>query len=190
MVLRSAASRGRATFCVRLLSYALLLFVVTACGSNVYVRSSFDPAAEFGRYRTFAMLLPNKPVQTKDVQADPFVLQRLRQVTYSRLVARGFRPVAREEADLLVHVLEGVQQRLEVYSTGYYGYGFRGPAFGYSVNRYEEGTVVIDLIDRSENAVVWRGSGARRVGVERNNEELQEVVDEILARYPPSKQAH
>lgn len=166
---------------------ALLLVGIIGCGSNVYVRSSFDPTAQFGRYRTFAMLVPNKPVQTGDVQADPFVLQRLRQITYSRMLAKGFQPVARADADLLVHVLEGVQQRLEVYSSSYYGYGFRGPAFGYSVHRYEEGTIVVDFIDRRENAVVWRGSGARRVGTERDNQELSEVVDEILARYPPAK---
>ncbi|HSC88255.1 MAG TPA: DUF4136 domain-containing protein [Polyangiaceae bacterium] len=164
---------------------ATVVPLLVACGSNVQVKTAFDKSKDFGRYRTFAMLEPNKPVRSNDPDVDPFVLQRLRQIIYARLLKRGYTPVAREQADMLVHVLAGVKERVELNSTSYYGYAWRGPAFGYTYDQYQEGTVVIDLIDTKENAVVWRGAGVRRVVSAPDNAELAEVVDRILGEFPP-----
>jgi len=175
---------------VVLAAVVLAAVVLTAgCGVSVQVHSAFDPGKNFSTYRTFAMLEPNKPVQTDNPDVNPFVLQRLRQIAYSRLKERGFVPVERKDADLVVHIMAGVKERLEMNSTNYYGYAWRGPAFNYNWQQYQEGTVVLDLIDAKANAVVWRGSGVRRVVTEPSNAELGEVIDRILSQYPPGKAA-
>ncbi len=176
----------------RLLTRALLvamLWTVVGCGPDVRVKSSFDPNAELERYHTFAMLLPNKAVRTGP-EVDPFAMQRLRQLTYTSLRARGFRAVPRAEAQLLVGVQAAVRGRVDVsprpFSYGrYYGPAWGYPYGGYDVREYDEAIVVIDLVDAETNSVVWRGTGTRTVSGRSTDEQLRVVVDEILAQYPP-----
>ncbi len=175
---------GRGSFVAALIVVSTGLFA-SGCESNVQVHSAYDHKQDFSKYHTFAMLEPNKPVASDNPAVDPFVLQRLRQIAYSRMLRRGFKPVAKEQADLLVHVLAGVKERLEPNSTSYYGYAWRGPAFSYTYTQYQEGTVVLDLIDPKLNAVVWRGAGVRRVVNAPTNAELSEVIDRIISFYPP-----
>ena len=57
----------------------------------------------------------------------------------------------------------------------------------------EEGTLVIDLIDASNNSMVWQGVGSQRLSSgapdpEQAREKIQMTVNEILANYPPGKQ--
>lgn len=174
------------------LSLSLLsaLFLSSACASSVTVRLAYDKTARFPEYRSFAMLQPNRPVHSERLDLDPFVLQRLRQLTFSAFAARGMKPVEREQADLIVSVLAGTKRRQEVYlrsypSYMYRGFGHYGPGFGYDVLEYEEGTVVIDLIDRRQNAVVWRGTGARRELDTLDDAGLREIIERILDQYPP-----
>ena len=58
------------------------------------------------------------------------------------------------------------------------------------VDQYEEGTLVIDLIDVAERRLVWRGSGTRRLSrdpqPDRLTQRVNEAVDEILAQFPPN----
>ena len=61
--------------------------------------------------------------------------------------------------------------------------------FGTSVSEYDEGTLIIDIADAESSALVWRGSGSRRVGTSRNPDQLTEkvnrAVSEILSQFPP-----
>lgn len=172
----------------RALCILALLPGLAACAPEVRVKSSFDPNASFARYGTFAMLVENKAVQTAP-DVDPFLMQRLRQLTYQSLVARGLRAVPLRDAALLVAVQSAVRSRTEVYprssSYGYYGPAWTYPGWGYDVYAYDEGLVVIDLIDPQTKAVVWRGTGARQVTGPVSDAELARVVGEILDQYPP-----
>lgn len=181
--------RGRVGALLLVLA-GLVLGAVTGCGANVSVRYAYDRTGTFASYRTFAMLEPNKPVPSARADEDPFELQRLRQLTHAGLRARGLVAADKAEADLVVVVLVGMKQRVEVRTMGYPaypGYRFRGPGFGYDIQEVEEGTVAIDLIDRKRNAVVWRGTGMRRVIERLTDEEMQEVVGRILEGYPPGQ---
>ncbi len=168
---------------------ALMLSCTVACGPDVRVKSSYDPHAALERYGTFAMLLPNKAVRTGP-EVDPFVMQRLRQMTYTALRARGMKPVDRSAAELLVGVQAAVRGRVDVYPRTF-GYGYYyGPAWGYpyggyDVREYDEAVVVIDLIDAKTRSVVWRGTGVRSVSGTTSDEEMRVVIDEILNQYPP-----
>ncbi len=157
-----------------------------ACSSGVVVRSTFDPNAPLQNYRTFAMLLPNRPVATENVDISPFVMQKLRQLTHHELKAKGFSAAPKQSAQLLVSVMAGTKRRVERNATpGYSGYGYGGPGWSYSVDDYLEGTLVIDLIDREKQAVVWRGSGKIRLSEETQDARLAQVVASVLAQFPP-----
>lgn len=174
---------------------------VVGCVSGVAVETAYDRKARFERYDSFAMMLPNKPVQTS-ADMNPFAMQRLRQLTYIALPASGLEPTDKEGADLLVSVLAGSKSRVQVYRRSmffggpyYGGYGryhggygafYGGPSWGYDVREYDELVVVIDLVDPKTNAVVWRGKGSRRIRGAPSDEELQSIVQSIVSRYPPS----
>lgn len=174
-----------------------LVLSMSGCVPDVQVKTARDPAATFSHFKTFAMLLPNKALPSTNTEVDPFVLQRLRQLTYIHLKALGLAPVAKEQADLVVAVFASRKQRIDVYSTpshgmygpysGYgYGYGY-GPGFGASTSqvvRTNEGIVVVDLVERSRQSVVWRGTGVRVVDPDFDDELLDEMVSAILAESP------
>lgn len=201
-------AKGRRSSHLRdlLLFFAVCLVAVlsTACGSAVSVKAAYDPAAPFQQYRTFAMIEPNRPVPT-GMDSDPFTLRQLRELTYQALVARGFRAVPMDQADLIVGVLARFQQQVDVSSVGgpytgaydyrYYGYGPRyggpwggfGMTYGPTVTKYDEMQVAIDLIDPKKNEVRWRGYGARRADKQLNAAQLQEMIERILSQYPPGQ---
>ena len=196
---RRSPSRGRALGALPIFGLALGRLVLVAlvalgllsgCGANVSVRYAYDRTGAFSSYRTFAMLEPNKPVPSQRADEDPFELQRLRQLTHAGLRARGLTAADKAEADLVVVVLVGMKQRVEVRTMSYPsypGYRYRGPGFGYDIQEVEEGTVAIDLIDRKRNAVVWRGTGVRRVIERLSDEEMQEVIGRILEGSLPGR---
>ncbi|MCH2107854.1 MAG: DUF4136 domain-containing protein [Polyangiaceae bacterium] len=173
---------GKSWAIAALLTLSLFL---TACGTRVSVRTAFDSNARFESYRSFAMMLPNKPVPTSSVNMDPFTMQKLRQFAHYELKSRNLENVAKKDADLLVAVLAGTERRIEAYTPGYSGYGYGGPGFNSSVDEYTEGTIVIDLIDQKRATVVWRGKGTQRVTRATSDAELRAIVVSILAEYPP-----
>jgi hypothetical protein len=149
------------------------------------VQSSYDASADFAEYRTFAMVEPDRAVPT-DPEVDPFFMQQLRRMVRDELIQRGFRHVPPAEADLRVGVMAVVRGRIAVYPSSFgYGYRWGSPWGGYDVRQYDEGTIVVDLIDTRRQAVIWRGTGTRVVTSRTSPEDLREVVAEILADYPP-----
>lgn len=164
----------------------LLAFLFVGCVPPVHVRTAHDPSKDVAKFRTFAMLEPNRPVASKNTDVDPFVLLRLRQLTYLELKARGLVAASKDEADLLVAVLASHDEEIYVYRSGPYYYDpLYGPMWSNQVMRVDEGVVVIDLIERESKSVVWRGTGVRETGRSFSEEELRDLVTSILAEFPP-----
>ena len=175
-------------FLLRCLLVLGALLAQIACSDGVVVRSTFDQQVDFSEYQTFAMMLPNKPVATENVDISPFMMQKLRQMTHRELKSRGFQPAPKEKAQLLVAVMAGTKRRIQSTPTpGYSGYGYGGPGWNYQVDDYLEGTLVIDLVDRESQAVVWRGSGKSRISEDSQDARLAQVVATVLGNFPPPK---
>lgn len=147
-----------------------------------------DPSVDFSKLRTFSMLEPNRPVPSDNPKVDPFTLQRLRQLVYLSLKRRGYLPVDKESADLLVGVVAGQDEHVEVYSTGpYYGYNsMMGPPHSNYVQRSEYGILVIDIVERQKKSVIWRGTGERYLDGALKDPEMSEMVEAVLAQFPHS----
>lgn len=176
----SSAWRAALLGCVLLTGGAL-----AGCGPNIRVHASYDERADFRSYGTFAMLEPDRALPTEP-EVDPFLMQRLRRMVREEMLSRGFREAAPDAAALRVGVMAVVRGRVVVYPSSLgYGYRWGGPWRGYDVREYDEGTIVVDLIDARRGAVVWRGTGTRVVTSRTSDEDLREVVWEILDEYPP-----
>ena len=73
-----------------------------------------------------------------------------------------------------------------------YGWGYNPWMWNYmnqvNVNQYTEGTLFVDIIDRSDNELVWQGitSGALKMkSPEKRAARINQFVKEIFKTYPP-----
>ncbi len=162
----------------------LLLFVFTSC-STVRVVSDYDSVTDFTKYKTFAFYKPGiDKAQISDLDK-----KRIMREIEANLKAKGMTVSA--EPDMLVSLFTKERERIDVYNNyyGYYGYGY-GAWYGggQSVSSTPEGTLYIDLIDRSKNELVWQGIGKGDLvmsSVEKKEARIKEIVTKILAQYPP-----
>jgi hypothetical protein len=173
------------------LTSLLLSAMLLAC-SAVKTSSDYDPSANFTSYQTYGWL-PDPPPTGHPRADNPLLHERVRNSIDRALAAKGFR--RSEDPDILVTYHLSAQQKLDVrtyYDTYYgpYGYGVSIPDT--EVRPYEEGTLIVDVVDARAKKVVWRGYGSRRLkepSGQQDPAELQkrvdETVDETLAKFPP-----
>ncbi len=165
-----------------------------ACG-GLKVSTDYDPEANFSGWHTYAWA-----ERTEEGELDPrvynnIVESRVKVAVGKALQAKGYSEVISGDPDFLVAWHGAIDGKVSVNTvhTHYgYGWGWYGPGFGASqtyVNEWDEGTLIIDLIDTRENKLVWRGSGSDTVSGQRSPEDAQRAFDDaaakILGSFPP-----
>jgi hypothetical protein len=155
--------------------------------ATLQVNSYVERGASLSQYQTFGWGVRDG-LETGDPRLDnnPFFDTRVRSQVESKLTARGYAKMG-PQPDLWVHYHARVNQRLDASSLENTGSGRNDD------NRpfvYDAGTLVIDLVDRASNRVVWRGwADGTLDGAIDNQRWMEQRVDEavakILARLPP-----
>lgn len=168
----------------------LLLFAFTSC-STVRVATDYDKQVDFSRYNSFAFFKPGiDKAEISDLDK-----KRIMRAIEDNLQAKGM--TKSENPPLLVSIFTKERERVDVYNNSFgYGWGWNpwyyGGAYGgSSVSRSTEGTLYIDLIDAKTNSLVWQGMGNADLvtsDMERKEERIKEIVQKILAEYPPNMQ--
>jgi hypothetical protein len=179
--------------------FLLLLLLLGICGcSSVQVSQDYTSADNLNGLRSYAWHY-DRQEETGDIRIDsPLIDTRIRTAIDETLRARGYRKTSREQADF--HVAYQYAIRAKVRSdnvhtsvgVGFGSYGRRG-AFGVSsgsdVSSYDEGLLVIDILDSRDGSTLWRGKGTRQVSMHSKPEEMTERVNEavhkILDQFPP-----
>lgn len=164
----------------------VFLFIFASCAS-VRVASDFDKEVDFNQYQTFAFYKPGiDKAQISDLDK-----RRILRAIESNLSQKGMSKS--ENPDVIVSIFTKEKERVDVYNN-YYGYGwYWNPWYYYqgnSVQRATEGTLFIDLIDAKTNNLVWQGMGTadlRLSSPEAKEKRINEIVREILAKYPPQQ---
>jgi hypothetical protein len=173
--------------------------LVSAC-SSTRVQTDFDHQADFSSYSTFAWHQATEDGKGPTDGPSQLVDQRIRGAISQNLRAKGLEPKGANEADLLVTYYTSLGSQMRFHTTGWgYGYGWGwGPywSYGYgywpgwtstTVYTYHEGTVIIDIIDRSKKQLVWRGVGTAALGKKSHSEEkIAQSMTRILDDFPPA----
>ena len=184
----------------RLIALVAAAVLVGACATpGPEIRTDYDAEADFSRYSTFAFMpRAERPERrTYETLEDRRVIAAVTR----ELEARGYRRVE-QDPDLLVNFAlsaDQVQELRQVPSARMHWhphwYGWRGgfyhpwPYYSYEtwVDRYERGTLFIDLVDAERRQLVWEGRAVSRV-TRADREDparaLDNAVTEIFARYP------
>jgi len=173
--------------------FATVIAATVACASgNVNVNTQVAPEANFGSYHTFQVMSPRGGRSGNPAsQADPMLNnsitnQAMRSEIQQRLEALGYQ-AGGGDADIGVAVYAASRQTLDV-TTVDYGYPYRPWWWTprQQVRPVTEGTVVIDVVDRHSNRLVWRGVGRSEVSDNPDDyaKDLRSAVDEVLKKLP------
>ncbi|ODS87679.1 DUF4136 domain-containing protein [Chryseobacterium lacus] len=169
--------------------YALMasaVLGVTAC-SPFQVRSDYAETATFSNYKTYKLRIDD--LKLNDLDKD-----RVLNEVSKQLQTKGL-SVA-ENPDLIVNVKANHKKITDVQNRTPYGmYGWGGP-FGWGVgmsrtwtSQHNEGALIIDLIDSRTQKLVWQGigSGISVDAPKAKQKQIPQIVEEIMANYPPKK---
>jgi hypothetical protein len=172
---------------------AAVLLALGGCSTSYVV--DWDVTNDFSGDRTYAWYELATPRGEGVPQAVPneIVADRVRRSVTATLEAKGLRPAAAGEADLLVTHGIVLQRGVRIYHSGWggpywgcCGWG-GGPGWGYtSARSYVKGTLVLDVLDGSRRRLVWRGIAEG--GFTRPNpsdERVAEVVARVMESFPP-----
>ena len=168
-----------------------LTALLSSC-SSLDITTDFDPTQDFSKYKTYrwARIKERDPndILTKNLRLRKRVLVAVNK----GLQEKGFERLDRGKPDFIVFVHAGVQQKTNVYyQGGYYYGGWWGPyGSSTSVSHYNQGTLVLDIVDPEEKELSWRGMASDVIQSYYDAEELQEELDYIISimleDFPPN----
>jgi hypothetical protein len=156
--------------------------VIAGC-ATMTVSSHLERGVNFQQYRTYDWG-PADALPTGDPRLDnnPFFHDYLQGSVEKQLATKGLVKATSGDADLLLHYHANVNHRFEVNGVDRqygYCYGDCQP----QVIEYEQGTLVIDVVDAKTNKVVWRGWAQDSVeGIIDNQERLERQISEAVTR--------
>ena len=180
----------------RLIAVVFLIFIITAC-SGIQVSQDFEQGFDFSGLKTFAWDA-NDENQWGIASSNELVDRRIRSAIESTLTSRQFNQVDAARADFLVLYNLVVEQRIS--SSNVSGgvsmgrssggrHGSIGISSGSQVRTYEQGTLMIDVVDVASDKLVWRGVSSQALpdlsDPQRLTDHINATVTKILAQFPP-----
>ncbi len=179
---------------VKLLIIVAMAILAGCAAPQPQIRSNFDKTADFSSFRTYNFM------ETAGRTADGYetlVGQAVRTAVEQEMESRGY--VKAAQPDLLVNfsvTVQKVQQVSQIPTAGppapyYYrgGYYRTWPAYSYEtwVREYDEGTLLIDIIDAKRQQLVWEAAGTGRLKqdlTENIEARARDAVAGLFTRYP------
>jgi hypothetical protein len=169
---------------------------MTALSCTSTVQTDFDYQADFTSYSTFAWYQPSQDTGPTEGPSQ-LVDRRIRNAIAANLQLKGLEATEPGKADLLVAYYTSLSSHMRFHTTGWgYGWGWGGYwGYGYghwpgwtwtTAHPYHEGTVIVDIVDRGKNQLVWRGVTTRVLGKKSHTDEkIDKSMNRVFADFPP-----
>ena len=183
----------------RLVVASVVAFGGLACANSYNVRTMTAPTTAVTEFHTFN-LLPTPRRRDGQIASgtyDPMVNnsitnRALRETVADALRNRGYGEVERNP-DFVVAVYASAREKLDL-TQWQFGYS-AWPRWWWvgvppqTVRQYDEGTVVVDVIDPHSLDLLWRGTATAQLGEkpEANTKELQKAATAIIDKFPRAK---
>ncbi len=191
----------------RMRSLTLVLAASMACGGGVKINTDYNQMIDYGQFETYAFM----PVEERPDENE-LIAARIRNAISANVEEGGYQKVDDpNSADLWVawHLI--LDEKFSVtttgggYTGGYYGaygrgywgrYGYGGGGYGMStsyttVNEWTEGTLVIDVIDRDKDILIYRATAESKIrdniDPQERTERINDVVARMMADFPPER---
>ena len=145
--------------------------LLAACATQPDIHSDYDHTANFASYRSYGVM--DRAGQAPGgASYETITAQRIRAAVEREMEVRGY--AKSSTPDILVNFYVTVQQVQKVSQVPaapqpVYGYGYRryntwpGQHYETWVRNYNEGALMIDIVDAKTNQLVWEGVGRGRL---------------------------
>lgn len=170
--------------------YIVPLMMAAALGlsscSPFRVQSDYAETADFNTYKTYKLRVDD--LKLNDLDQDRVLNEVSKQLQMKGLSVSS-------TPDLIVNVKANHKKITDVNTGGYGSFGWGGPfGFGLGMGRtwssnYNEGALILDLIDARTQKLVWQGigSGISVDATKAKQKQIPQIIAEIMAKYPPQK---
>ena len=155
--------------------------------STMTVRADHDSQVDFGAYSSFAVF-ERQGKERRQPQMSDLVDRRIAASLSDDFQSKGLTTAPARNADILVTFYTAIRKRVVINNTGWYGYRWHRWGGGARwATTYEEGTLVIDIIDRRNRELIWRGVGEGAFKKSNpSDEKVAQRVERILRTFPPT----
>ena len=179
------------------ISMVLLALPVLLLACSTKPSIDYSTTFDFSSLRSFS-ILPVDPAVFANPKVSELEVGRILNITSSEL-RKAYLEVAQENADFLVRHQVVVENRVRtsqptssvgMYRGGYgYGYSVGMSSSSGQTTYYQQGTVIIDVIDAATKEVVWRGTIDGRIRETLSPQEREVNAEQYIARlfeeFPP-----
>jgi hypothetical protein len=182
----------------KLTRFLLLLPCMAGLAMGQDVKYNFDQNADFSKYKTYKW-----EKHPKSLDVDELTGGMLAKGFDAALAAKGLTRTDSATPDMVIVWQLAVSQEKEIstYSTdmgygggwgrGYYRGGMGSTMTTGSTSTINIGTVALDMYDRAEKKLVWRGIASKTIDAKAKPDKQQKNVDKAAAKmlknYPPIK---
>ena len=182
-----------------LLLVVLSVLVFTGCTTQSRVETDFQADFDFSSLKTFDVA-ETKQDSKESILVSPFTLSHIHSALEGELAKRYQSTATGAQPDFIVSYHVVIEEKIDprsyddLYGFGYYGRGyrhpypfFRGPGLGLRV--YNQGSLVIDIVDAKTEKPIWRGVSEKRLSrsmaPQQQREVLSRAVTEVIGQFPP-----
>jgi Domain of unknown function (DUF4136) len=143
----------------KVIFFLLLISGIVSCGPSLRVFSDYDKDVNIADYKTYTWL-DAKAIEgkgTNPLYYNEMNDKRIKAAVNAEMAAKGYRLVE-NNGELILHYHIVVEDKTAVTNEAW-GYGYSPYWVNRRVNvyQYREGSLIIDLMDKKANALVWRG---------------------------------
>lgn len=190
---------------VKMGSVVFGMIALTVSAAFAQVSAGINPAADLGKYKTFAWLRPDVKAGRNPMYNSDLLSATVKQSVGTELLTRGMKEDEEAPDALIQFHTYTQQQRRTNYSGGFYPYfggwgrwggfypygmmGWGGGGYPYQT-QYTEGTLVIDILDAKTKEVLWEGvaQGTLSGKINRIQNQINSSVRKMFTKYYPLKQ--
>ena len=166
---------------------ALATLAALACATP-QVDVTYEEDADFSALKTYAWYPRTTQVEGDRAAAlPPDFPEVVRPKIESTLREKGYAKVAPRSADFLVLYHLSLERKIdtEMLAGALSGSEWEIHRPTEHTIEYDEGTLIIDVLDTHSHRLVWRGRARRNLHREARPHEVEESVSKVLARFPP-----
>ena len=159
--------------------------ILTGCASGPSIHTNADPTADFMSINTFGFM---RPLSTDSGNVQSLLSTQLIAATTDEFNKRGWR-VDQNNPDVLINFLFETQEQISsrntsasvstMHRSGRYG-GWGATMSTPTIEQTTQGALSIDMIDPSQNLMIWEGTATNRV-TDRFRENQAETVRTFVA---------
>jgi hypothetical protein len=163
---------------INALGLALCLYAVGVSAQSV--QSDFDRSSDLSKLRTFTFAGEVRNVNRQS-STDLMNDERIMTALDRKLTASGYVRQDDRMADFKVVYTVASRNRFALRE---YNYGpFRFGGRDINVDRYTEGSLIVDIIDTRTNQVIWRGHASGAVDLDSIDKKITKSVDKLVNQF-------